>query len=370
VVDSPPTIYDVAKLAGVSIATASRALNSLASVRPATRAKVLAAMDELEFVPNMVARGLSSGKHWILGLVYMRSIDDGNVQGVEEASLLYTDIVIRGAEQRAAELGYSLLLSSADENHPSGMSSLLRLTGSVDGLILLDRVISEQDVAFVARRIPVVLLAGRGDSGSAITIRVDNEQAMRSLAEHLVSVHGYLRIGFVAGANESPDSAARVRALREALIERGATLDDGDILDADWTSAGGEAAMRERMARSDALPQAFVCANDQMAIGVVYALNAGGLKVPDDVAVTGFDDIALTRYFSPPLTTIRQSGALLGEVAVDALVATFDGTEALDRTIVLPTELVVRASCGCNASGSAPLDVADGSVAMTGVSSA
>ncbi|MBW4077058.1 MAG: LacI family transcriptional regulator [Acidobacteria bacterium] len=347
-VDSPPTIYDVAKRAGVSIATASRALNSLASVRPATRAKVLAAMDELEFVPNMVARGLSSGKHWILGLVYMRSVDDGNVLGVEEASLLYTDIVIRGAESRAAELGYSLLLSSADENHPSGMSSLLRLTGSVDGLILLDRVISEQDVAFIARRIPVVLLAGKGDSESAITIRVDNEQAMRSLAEHLVGVHGYRRVGVVAGANESPDSAARVQALRDALNELGATLDENDVLDADWTSAGGEAAMRERLSRGGPLPQAFVCANDQMAIGVVYALNAGGFKVPDDVAVTGFDDIALTRYFSPPLTTIRQSGALLGEVAVDALVATFNGTEDVARTIVLPTELVVRASCGCS----------------------
>jgi LacI family transcriptional regulator len=370
VVDSPPTIYDVAKRAGVSIATASRALNSLASVRPATRAKVLAAMDELEFVPNMVARGLSSGKHWILGLVFMRSVDDGNVLGVEEASLLYTDIVIRGAEARAAELGYSLLLSSADENHPSGMSTLLSLTGSVDGLILLDRVIGEDDVAYIARRIPVVLLAGKGDSESAITIRVDNEQAMHSLADHLVTVHGFTRVGFVAGANESPDSAARVRALREALEERGATLDDVDLLDADWTSAGGEAAMRGRLARSEPLPQAFVCANDQTAIGVVYALNAGGLKVPSDVAVTGFDDIALTRYFSPPLTTIRQSGALLGEVAVDALVATFDGAEDLARTIVLPTELVVRASCGCSPETSTPTSAHSSSATSSQVHSA
>jgi LacI family transcriptional regulator len=98
-----------------------------------------------------------------------------------------------------------------------------------------------------------------------------------------------------------------------------------------------------------------------MAIGVVYALNAGGFKVPDDVAVTGFDDIALTRYFSPPLTTIRQSGALLGEVAVDALVATFNGTEDIARTIVLPTELVVRASCGCTTDIAAPVGTHGGS---------
>jgi LacI family transcriptional regulator len=348
VVDSPPTIYDVAELAGVSIATVSRAINSLDSVRPATRAKVMAAMDELDFVPNVVARGLSSGKHWILGLVFMRAPVDGSVLGVEEASLLYTDIVIRGAETRAAEHGYSLLLSSAYDTHPSGMTALLSLTGTVDGLILLDRVLStDEDLAFLAKRISVVLLAGKGDSPSAVTIRVDNEHAMRTLAEHLVTFHGIKSVGFVAGSHDSPDSVARVVAFRNAIEELGATLKEVDLLESDWTSAGGEIAMQARLALSDPLPQAFACANDQTAVGVIYALNAAGLKIPDDVVVTGFDDITLTRYFNPPLTTIRQSGGLLGEAAVDALVAMLDGSEVVNRTVVLPTELVVRGSCGC-----------------------
>jgi LacI family transcriptional regulator len=354
VVDSPPTIYDVAARAGVSTATVSRALNSLSSVRPATRDKVLAAMEELEFVPNVVARGLSSGKHWILGLVFTRAVVEGNPLAhdsdtlvVEEASLLYTDIVIRGAEMRAAELGYSLLLSSADENHPSGMTSMLNLTGTVDGLILLDRVLREEDVAYLARRIPVVLLAGRGDSPSAVTVRVDNHHAMRSLAERLVTVHGVKRAGFVTGSSESPDSVVRAEAFRAAMAELGGTIDEVDFLEADWTSAGGEAVMAARMQRSEPLPQAFACANDQTAVGVIYALNAGGLKVPDDVLVTGFDDISLTRYFNPPLTTIRQSGSILGQVAVDALVGMLDDAGDVERTIVLPTELVVRGSCGC-----------------------
>jgi LacI family transcriptional regulator len=357
VVDSPPTIYDVAELAGVSIATVSRAINSIASVRPATRAKVMAAMEELDFVPNVVARGLSSGKHWILGLVFMRTPVDG-VLGVEAASLLYTDIVIRGAETRAAEHGYALLLSSAYESHPSGMTSLLRLTGTVDGLILLDQVLSnDDDVAYLSKRISVVLLAGKGDSPSAVTIRVDNEQAMRSLAEHLVKVHGITRVGFVAGSADSPDSVSRVAAFRKVNKELGATLDDVDLLESDWTSAGGEVAMRARLAKPEPLPQAFACANDQTALGVIYALNAAGLKIPDDVVVTGFDDITLTRYFNPPLTTIRQSGGLLGEAAVDALVAMLDGSEIMNRTVVLPTELVVRGSCGCvtESDGRSPL---------------
>jgi LacI family transcriptional regulator len=348
VVDSPPTIYDVAKKAGVSIATVSRALNSLSTVRPSTRAKVIAAMEELEFVPNSVARRLSSGKHWILGLVFTRAAVENNMLAVEEASLLYTDIVIRGAETRAAERGYSLLLSSADDSHPSGMASILSLTGTVDGLILLDRVLGDDDdVAYLARRTPVVLLAGKGDSPSAITVRVDNEQAMRSLAEHLVSVHAISHVGFVAGASQSPDSSARARAFRDAIKELGGHLDDVDLLNGDWTSAGGEAAMQQRINSGAPLPQAFACGNDQMAMGVIYTLNANGLKVPDDIVVTGFDDISLTRYFSPALTTIRQSGNLLGEVAVDALVAILDGSKEVERTIVMPTELVVRGSCGC-----------------------
>jgi LacI family transcriptional regulator len=357
VVDSQPTIYDVAQRAGVSIATVSRALNSLASVRPATRDKVLAAMRELEFVPNSVARGLSSGKHWILGLVFMQTAVDNNVLAVEEASLLYTDIVIRGAEARAAANGYSLLLCGAGENHPAGMTPLLNLTGTVDGLIMLDRVMTEDEVGELSRRIPVVLLAGSGGSSAAITVRVDNEQAMRSLAEHFIDVHHVKRVGFVSGHEGSPDSRARATAFKEAIEEGGVTLADVDILKSDWTSAGGESAMRARLARDEPLPEVFACANDQTAVGVIYALHAAGVRVPEDILVTGFDDITLTRYFKPPLTTIRQSGSLLGEVAVDALVATLDNSELAERTIVLPTELVVRESCGCAPANELPTEI-------------
>jgi LacI family transcriptional regulator len=357
VVDSQPTIYDVAQRAGVSIATVSRALNSLTSVRPATREKVLAAMRELEFVPNSVARGLSSGKHWILGLVFMQTAVDNNVLAVEEASLLYTDIVIRGAEARAASHGYSLLLCGAGENHPAGMTPLMNLTGIVDGLIMLDRVMAEDEVADLSRRIPVVLLAGRGDSSAAITVRVDNEQAMRSLAHHFIEVHHVQRVGFVSGHEGSPDSVAREEAFRTAIEEEGVTLADIDVLKSDWTSAGGEGAMRARIALDEPLPEIFACANDQTAVGVIYALHAAGLRVPEDILVSGFDDITLTRYFKPPLTTIRQSGSLLGEVAVDALVATLDNSELAVRTIVLPTELVVRESCGCAPESESPIEI-------------
>jgi LacI family transcriptional regulator len=346
-VDSQPTIYDVAQRAGVSTATVSRAINSLSSVRPATRDKVMRAMEELEFVPNAVARGLASGKHWILGLIFMHAPMEGNVLAVEEASLLYTDIVIRGAESRAAQKGYSLLLCGVREHDLSTMTPLLALTGTVDGMIVLDRVLSEEDEVELGRRIPLVLLAGKGNSSTALTIRVDNEQAMRSLAEHMVNVHQVKSVGFVSGLDDSPDSVARAETFKAAAQKLGATLHDVDNLKGDWTSGGGESAMRARMLLDDRLPDVFACANDQTAVGVIFALKGAGLSVPDDVAVTGFDDITLTRYFNPPLTTIRQSGSLLGEEAVDALLASIDGDEEIQRTVVLPTELIVRGSCGC-----------------------
>ncbi|MGA7834382.1 MAG: LacI family DNA-binding transcriptional regulator [Acidimicrobiales bacterium] len=349
--DSQPTIYDVAKHAGVSIATVSRALNSKSSVRPATRAKVFAAMEELAFVPNAVARRLSKGKHWVLGLVFTHAPLDDGPPAVEEASLLYTDIVIRGAESRAAAMGYSLLLRSTGPSRPEGMMSLMNLTGTVDGLIVLDQILTDTEANDLARRIPLVLLAGRGDSTSAMTVRVDNENAMISLAEHLVGVHGVERAGFVSGFDESPDSLAREVAFRTAIERLGGVVAYRDVLKADWTSGGGAAAMRQRMSLAAPMPEVFACANDQMAVGVIYALNEGGLTVPGDVAVTGFDDITLTRYFSPPLTTIRQSGNLLGEKAVDALVGVLDGAESVTHSLVLPTQLVVRRSCGCTEDG-------------------
>ncbi len=345
--DSQPTIYDVAKRAGVSIATVSRALNSLSSVRPTTRAKVVAAMEELEFVPNAVARRLSKGKHWILGLVFTHAPLDDSPLAVEEASLLYTDIVIRGAEARAAALGYSLLLCSSGPSRPEGMTRLMNLTGTVDGLIVLDRILSDAEAEDLARRIPLVLLAGRGDSTSAMTVRVDNEHAMTSLAEHLVGVHGYERAGFVSGFDASPDSLAREVAFKTAIRRLGGVVEDRDVLKADWTSGGGAAAMRQRLSLAAPRAEVYACANDQMAVGVIYALRDAGLSVPGDVAVTGFDDITLTRYFSPPLTTIRQSGNLLGERAVDAMVAFLDGAGSIERSVVLPTQLIVRRSCGC-----------------------
>ncbi|MGH9101989.1 MAG: LacI family DNA-binding transcriptional regulator [Acidimicrobiales bacterium] len=338
-----PTIYDVAARAGVSIATVSRVLNSRAHTAGATRERVIGAVADLGFVPNGAARGLSRGLKRVIGVVFAT----GDESLVEEESLLFTDSVIRGAESGASQHGYSLLLNGSGPGAP-----VAALTGKVDGLILLDQVLPEKRVASLARRVPVVLLAGSGRVRSAVTVRVDNAAAMRTVAEHLVDHHGMRHLAFMSGLASSPDSVTRAAHFVRSATARGATVEPPERWSADWTSGGAAGVTRECLAAGGTLPQGIVCANDQMAIGVMHALAGAGYRVPDDVALVGFDDIFLARHLSPALTSVRQPSRQLGAAAVDALVTLVEGRPLPSRDIVLPTELRIRASCGCPAAAS------------------
>ena len=341
---SPATIYDVAARAGVSIATVSRVVNGRGSIRPDTRDRVMSAIRELGFVPNNAARGLSSGSKRIIGLVFARVPSEDDLLQLEEETLLFTDSVIRGAEFAAQRNGYSLLLHGT--RRANAAAAIAALTSATDGLILADQVLSERRVAPVARRVPVVLLAGSGRSRTAVTVRVDNRLGMQLIAEHLVVAHGMRRLAFLSGSTSSPDSNARAEAFRETAEALGATVEPNEWWAGDWSSAGAVATVQRRLGTGTPLPDAIACASDSTAIGVQHALSAEGIQVPADVAVTGFDDIPLARHLTPGLTTVNQPIQRLGMVAVEALLAKVSGV-ACARDIVLPTQLVVRASCGC-----------------------
>lgn len=341
----PPTIYDVARLAQVSIATVSRALNGHGYLKAETRKRVLQAVKELNFVPNGPARQLSTRSTKVIALAYVRP-PEHQMPEVEEDSLLFIDAVIRGAELAAQRYGYSLLLSGVKEG--SSGQTVVDLTGKADGILVLGRVLAERRVASMAKRSPVVLLAGTGRSQGAVNVRVDNVQGMEAVAQHLVAQHGLSRFAFMAGKAESADSTTRQDAFSAMVAKLGATVEGPEQgWDADWTAAGASKVTTEQLASGSPLPEAIVCASDPMAIGVLQALRDGGIQVPSEIKVTGFDDIPIARHLSPALTTVRQPSQQLGAAGVEALIGLMEDRPNAQRDWVLPTQLVVRASCGC-----------------------
>lgn len=353
----PATIYDVATLARVSIATVSRVLNGSAHVRPTTRARVEAAIAQLQFVPSTAARGLSGGRRGLIGLAY--PLDEARSAMTpsrdDDASALYTDAIIRSASWQASLLGYSLFSCAVRVDDPTGSHPLQQLSTAVDGMILTDRVTNDPRTVRFTENLPTVHLSGSGSAGLAGTIRVDNHGGVSALVAHLADVHGVVDFGFVGGIESSPDATARRAAFDEAVAAAGARAREENLLVGDFSLLRAEAAVEDRLLDTRALPEVFVCANDQMAFGVAHCLMVHGIEVPGQVRVTGFDDIGLASYSRPRLTTVAQPSFQLGVSAVNLVVALLDSAVETGTVVTLPTELKVRESCGCADDDLAPL---------------
>jgi len=354
----PPTIYDVARVAGVSIASVSRVLNGQRNPRADTKERVLAAVAELGFVPDGAARALSARLKEVVGVVMRRPQWHPEGQFLDEdESLQFPDMINRGMEIVAQRHGFDLLVRSVDLNEPDADRRIFALARKSDGLILHDRVLSPDQLDRLSRQVPVVTLAGTPTPTTA-NVHGDNEAGMRELARHLIVDHGYRTLGFLAGHEGSPDSLARARTLAEEAAAEGATLVQGDQWRGSYQAAGGAQAIERLIAAGSALPRAIVCANDQSAMGVLYALAEHGIAVPGEVAVTGFDDIPLARLLRPQLTTVRQSIQDLGATAFETLYAMIRGggpaaESAGGRDIALPAAVMRRESCGCRPQPSA-----------------
>ncbi len=351
-----PTIYDVARRAGVSIASVSRVLNGRDNPRPETRERVLRAISELGFVPDGAARALSNRLKQVVGVVFRRvyGTDDGMFED-ETESLLFGDQINRGIEIVAQRRGYDLLVSSVNIDEHTLPNRILTIAGKCDGLILHDQVLSPAGIANIARTVPVVTLAG-ASGGPTANVRGDSASSMRELARHLVQEHGYRRLAYIAGHADSPDNIVRGRAFISEVQALGGECLTGPAWQGDYSAGGGVQIIRGLVELGATLPRAIACANDQTALGVIYALAEHGLDVPGDVAVTGFDDLPFARHLRPQLTTVRQPiqeiGARAFEVLHNMITADTGGSapsQGADELpdIVLPTRLVRRESCGC-----------------------
>jgi LacI family transcriptional regulator len=338
------TIYDVAKLAGVSIASVSRVLNGQASPRADTRERVMSAVRELSFVPDGAARALSNGLKEVVGVVFRRG-GEALIPG-EDESFLFIDVINRGIEVGAQRRGFDLLISSVGFNDDNVAGRIAALAGKSDGLILHDRMLSAVGIARLADMVPIVTLAG-SPTPASMNVRCDNEAGIRALVRHLVIDHGYRSLGYVSGRFDSPDNKTRSHAFETAAAAAGADIDTGPAWQGNYSAAGGANVIDGLLNAGKKLPRAILCANDQTALGVIHALAQRGIRVPHDVAITGFDDVPVARHLHPPLTTIRQPMEELGAKAFEILYSRISTAGGAPDT-VLPVELIVRESCGCS----------------------
>ena len=347
----PATIYDVARAAGVSIASVSRVLNGRGNPMAETRERVLAAVAELGFIPDGAARALSARLKEIIGVVIRRPpptepLGDDIFQD-EEESLQFPDLINRGIELAAQNRDYNLLVSSVDVDDHDHTRRVFALARKSDGLILHDQVLDADQLERLSRQVPVVTLAGVATPTTS-NVGGDNQGSMRELARHLVREHGYRTLAYLGGHPDSPDNLARQAAFSDEVAAAGGTFVNGPQWQGNYCAAGGARVIDLMLADgAGRLPRAIACANDQTALGVVYALMQHGLDVPGDVAVTGFDDIPVARHLRPQLTTVRQPIQELGATAFEVLYSMINDAGHAPRNIVLPTRLVPRESCGC-----------------------
>ena len=349
-----PTIYDVARVAGVSIASVSRVLNGQRNPRQETRERVLAAVAELGFAPDGAARALSGQLREVVGVIVRRPwrLDADDLFADESDSLQYPDLINRGIEAAAQRRGFDLLIRSVSLTEPDLGGRTLALARKSDGLILHDRVLAPGELDRLSRQLPIVTLAGYATPTTA-NVHGDNRSGMRALARHLLRDHGYATLAYVGGYADSPDSIERGEVLADEAAQAGADLESGPEWQGHYFASGGARVISRLLAAGRALPRAIVCANDQIALGVMSALHEHGIGVPGQVAVTGFDDIPMAYHLPISLTTVRQPIREMGTTAFDVLYSMLSRAALPSRDIVLPVTLMRRESCGCADPGGA-----------------
>ncbi|CAM3230354.1 LacI family transcriptional regulator [Pseudomonas floridensis] len=323
-------IREVARLAGVSVATVSRTLKSPDCVREATREKVNAAVEQAGYRPNLMA-------------VQFRSRRTANlVILVPKIANTFFGRVISGAQQAAQAEGYRLLLcdTQGQETVEREFSELV-YAHQADGVIQLRAF--DPFPLDSSETPPIVNACEVLKDGRHPTISLDNQAAAKAMTEHLIGL-GHRRIGLIKGPKSSPLTQDRVAGYLSALARAGIASDPALICHGDFSLRAGYEGAELMLSMTDR-PSALFCENDEMAIGALKRIKQAGLRVPEDISVVGFDDIPLAQYCEPPLTTIAQPAEAFGQRAVEMLIELIEKKTITRRHVVLPFELTVRESC-------------------------
>lgn len=330
------TIEDVARHCGVSRATVSRVLNKEPRVKPSTIAKVEKAIQELGYNPNSHARALSGGATKTLAVLLPGTWRD------------YYNPLLKGMDEVTARRGYYLMIRSF--NYLSEASRILQ-ERRVDGFVIRNMDQPEEHARLFKqlekREIPFILIGNPLQEYPSI--HIDNTGGARQLAHHLYE-HGFRKIVFIAGPETNIDSNDRWYGFRLGFSERGGDPHQIRFYRGDYSTESGFACMEQIVA--DGMPEAVFAANDRMALGVLLFCRKHGIRVPEDLAVTGFDDTFFAEYISPALTTVRQPILEMGSLAMEKLIQMVEGHPLASTHVILPVSLIIRESCGCKPTSS------------------
>lgn len=327
------TIKDVARVAGVAVSTVSRVINGSGYVSAESRQRVLQAVEELHFEPSRAARALTTGRTGTVALV------------LPDITNPFFPAVARGVEDAASAAGYTVILCNTDDDPAQEASYISTLQEQrVDGIVLTFCSLANQEQwASLSDRIPVVLTDRRLEQGTVDSVFLDNFGGGCLATRHLLGL-GHRTIGHISGPPHLFTSQDRRLGYEVALREAGVPPAEGLVRAGDFKYASGYARMRELQETG---VTAVFAANDMMAIGAIRAVEDAGGRVPEDVAVVGFDDIGLASFVKPGLTTISQPAYQMGVIATDMLLERMGGQAPRDpKQVILAPTLVVRDSCG------------------------
>lgn len=327
----PVSIKDVARVAGVSHSTVSRALADSPLVRRETKERIKQVAREMGYTPNAAARSLVTRRSRTLGVVVTTIADP------------FVSEVVRGIEQVALDAGYGLFLCQSSSEVEREIASVRSLQEKrVDAIIVSASRVGDLYLPLLEEiRVPIVLVNNEQDSQAVHFVASDDVSGGRLAVEYLLSL-GHRRIGYIAGPRTSRSSESRLKGYREALINAGISPDPRWVGQSDGRLDGGGPALRSLLSACPEISAVF-CYNDATAIGALRFARESGLRVPEDLSIVGYDDIAFAAYTEPPLTTVAQHKYEMGQAVAKMALELIAGHEV--QNLLLPTNLVVRKSC-------------------------
>lgn len=331
-------LEDIARLSGVSRSTVSRVINNSPNVRDETRERVLAVIRKHNFTPNLAARALVTQRTQVIGMYVPYFVTD-------LFSDPYFPVLIQALTSRANEQNYDVLLwLRGPDASPSHLHQRVLDNRISDGLCISSVPESDPLIEELLERERTFVLIGRPWQQADITNYVDTEnyQGAQQAIEHLARL-GRRRIAHIAGRLDVISGCDRLRGYRDALRRLDLPFEDALVVEGDFSDTSGYIAMRQLL---PARPDAVFVASDRMALGALRALKEAGICVPDDLAIVGFDDMPFATLADPQLTTVRQSVTRLGQLAAEGIIGIIEGTITPPYQVVLPTQLVIRESCG------------------------